>query len=110
MNEEGLFRLKVDGSKTHCKVRLPFKADESWDFTVDDLVKYSYTARKKEKLKVAAGTFDAVCVETVPPRVTREYYLIRTWYSEGIGIVREERIVDGIVTETKELSSLTKSK
>ena len=110
MTEEGLYRLKGDGSKTHRKIQLPFKPDETWDFIVDPDVKYTFTAKGKVKIKVPAGTFDTVCMETKLPETLRENFILRTWYAHGIGIVKEERVVDGKVTEVKELSSITTAK
>jgi hypothetical protein len=67
-------------------LKVPFKVGDSWPFRLDGC-EGTKTISAVETIKVPAGTFEAVRVDTEYTRANQRR-LVRSWYAPGIGLLR----------------------
>jgi hypothetical protein len=92
--KDGLFRLTGGPAVEHPPMwllKLPHKAGARWETWTgaqghgDSEVK----AFGPEKVKVPAGTFEAIRTETIYPQTAPEDIVGKFWYAPGVGLVKQ---------------------
>ena len=113
---DGVYRVKVKDDKVTPAVKilaLPVKKDTSWpvDFQIgSSTVKGTFKVKDdKEKVKTAAGEFDAVVVDGPDLDIAGTKCSVRYWFAAGKGIVKLEYVIQGNKAEL-ELTSYAEGK
>jgi hypothetical protein len=108
VSERGLLQLANETGKLkspRCLLKLPYKLNETWEEETANAkgvvrFKVSYAIGKVEKVKVPAGTYEAIRVDIVH---TFEKTLFKTtqWYAPKVGLVKEVTGDDDLFRELK---------
>jgi hypothetical protein len=88
VNEEGVFEWLARGPE-FCLLKLPYRVGDTWER--EHRLWFNRTASRvvsEEKVKVPAGTFDCVCVETKAYADNNLQWTEMNWYASGIGLVK----------------------
>jgi hypothetical protein len=94
ISEEGLFRLTGGPGVKHPPMhllKLPYKRGEKWETYMGAWIisDNTLTAYGPEEVKVPAGTFKAIRVETEFPQRGKKGLLAKYWYAPNVGLVKQ---------------------
>lgn len=95
-SEQGLFQLTGVGFATKhppsCLLKLPHEAGQRWEaYTGARGSGFgTLTAFGPEKIKVPAGEFEAIRVETTFPQFDKDDTVAKYWYAPKVGLVKYE--------------------
>lgn len=91
VSKDGVFRLgfthnlggpPVKCDPPYCHLKLPHKDGNTWENEDDKAFRRKHVAKKVETVKVPAGTFEAIRVETGKDIVS--------WFAPDVGLVKQD--------------------
>jgi hypothetical protein len=88
VSRRGLVSAQFAAEEPRVLLPVPFRVGETWEYA-NDRIKSCSKVLRTERLKVPAGTYETVCVETSSAEPGKHPTCVSVWYAPGVGMVKK---------------------